>query len=94
MPLSLRVLDYTTTEKAMEYPQYFHEDILPGSLVHNKAGFAAFQASTVVANYYAYRFLVHHHLRSIAIIGQYAYDSAIGFQVLENYQTLGKVPTR
>ncbi len=40
---ALRVLDYTTTERAMAYPQYFHESILPSALVHNKAGFAAFR---------------------------------------------------
>jgi hypothetical protein len=91
---ALRILDYTTTEKAMAYPQYFHESVLPSALVHNKAGFAAFQGSTVVADYAAYRFLVRHHLRSIAMTGQFIYDSAMLFQVIDNYRTLGKVGLR
>jgi hypothetical protein len=88
---ALRVLDYTTTEKALSYPQYFHEDVLPSALVHSKAGFAAFQAATVGADYAAYRYLVHHNLRTMAAVGQYLYDSAMLFQVASNYQTLGKV---
>lgn len=89
---ALRVLDYTSTEKAMEYPQYFHEDILPKALVKNKPGFAAFQAGTVVVDYGAYRFLVRHHLRSLAQISQYLYVGAMTFQVAHNYQTLGRAP--
>ncbi|HEY1810026.1 MAG TPA: hypothetical protein VGG42_15790 [Acidobacteriaceae bacterium] len=91
---TLRVLDYTTTERALSYPQYFHEDILPSALVHNKSGFAAFQAATVGVDIVAYRSLVHHNLRSVAVVAQYLYDSAMLFQVVSNYQTLGRVPLR
>lgn len=87
---ALRVLDYTTTEEALSRPQVFHEDILPPALVQNKAGFAAFQAATVGVDYFAYRFLVRRKLRAVALVGQYLYDSAMLFQVVNNYQTLGK----
>jgi hypothetical protein len=89
---ALRALDYTSTEAAMARPQYFHEDILPSALVHNKAGFAAFQAGTVAVNYEAYRFLVRHNRRSLARLSQYMYVSVMTFQVAHNYQTLSDYP--
>ncbi len=88
---SLRVLDFTSTEKALSQPQYFHEAILPQALVKNKPGFAAFQAGTVVLNYGAYRLLVRHHMRSVAQVSQYVYVGAMTFQVAHNYQLLGSV---
>lgn len=91
---ALRVLDYTSTEKAMEYPQYFHEDILPKALVKNKPAFAAFQASTVAVNYGAYRLLVRHNLRPLAEVSQYLYVGVMSFQVASNYQLLGRIPAR
>jgi hypothetical protein len=87
-----RVLDFTSTEKALTEPQYFHEAVLPNALVHNKPAFAAFQAGTVAVNYEAYRFLVHHNLRSIARVSQYMYVGVMTFQVSHNYQLLANPP--
>lgn len=89
---TLRVLDYTTTEKALAHPQYFHEDILPTALVKNKPAFAAFQAGTVALNYEAYRLLVRHNMRPLAQVSQYLYLGIMTAQVSTNYQTLGKIP--
>jgi hypothetical protein len=91
---ALRVLDYTSTEKALAYPQYFHEDILPTALVKNKPGFAAFQAGTVALNFEAYRVLVKHHRRPLALMSQSLYVGAMSYQVGSNYQLLGTVPGR
>lgn len=89
---TLRVLDFTTTEKALTEPQYFHEAQLPQALVKNKPAFAAFEAGTVGVNYVGYRLLVRHNMRSLARISQYVYVSALTFQVSHNYQLLGNVP--
>lgn len=86
----LRTLDYTTTEKGMEYPDRVHEAILPTALVKNKAAFASFEAGTVALNYGAYRLLVRHNLRSLALVSQYMYLSIMTGQVAKNYQVLGK----
>jgi hypothetical protein len=90
---ALRVLDFTSTERALTQPQYFHEAVLPNALVKNKPAFAAFQAGTVAVNYEAYRFLVKHNKRSLARVAQYMYVGAMTFQVAHNYQTLGQVPS-
>jgi hypothetical protein len=89
---TLRVLDYTTTEKALSQPQSFHEAMLPEALVKNKPAFAAFQAGTVGVNYVAYRFLVRHDKRSLARAAQYLYVGVMTFQVSHNYQLLGDAP--
>lgn len=89
---TLRVLDYTSTEKALSQPQYYHEAMLPTALVENKPAFAAFQAGTVALNFEAYRFLVRHNRRSLARAVQYVYVGAMTFQVAHNYQTLGQIP--
>jgi hypothetical protein len=89
---ALRALDYTSTEKALSEPQYYHEAVLPKALVENKPAFAAFQAGTVVVNYEAYRLLVRHNMRSLARVSQYVYVGAMTFQVAHNYQTLGQTP--
>lgn len=91
---TLRILDFTSTEKAMDYPQYLHESILPNGLVHNKAAFAAFQASTVGVDVSAYKLLVRHNLRPLAQLSQYMYVGVMTFQVARNYQLLGKVPAQ
>ena len=88
-----RVLDFTSTEKALSQPQYFHEAMLPQGLVKNKPAFAAFQAGTVAVNYEAYRFLVRHNMRSIARVSQYMYVGVMTFQVSHNYQLLGQAPS-
>jgi hypothetical protein len=85
-------MDYTSTEKALTEPQYFHEAQLPQALVKNKPAFAAFEAGTVGVNYFGYRLLVHHNMRSLARISQYVYVSALTVQVSHNYQLLGNVP--
>lgn len=90
---ALRVLDYTSTEKALTMPQYYHEAMLPQGLVKNKPAFAAFEAGTVALNYEAYRFLVRHNKRSLARASQYVYVGAMTFQIAHNYQTLGTTPT-
>ena len=89
---ALRVLDFTSTEKALTEPQYFHEAVLPQALVKNKPAFAAFEGGTIALNYEAYRFLVHHNKRSLARVSQYMYVGVMTFQVAHNYQTLGQVP--
>jgi hypothetical protein len=91
---TLRALDYVTTERGLEHPQYVHEAILPTALVRNKPAFAGFEAGTVVLNAGAYRLLVRHNLRSIARISQYMYLSVMTGRVAQNYQILGKVPAR
>jgi hypothetical protein len=91
---TLRVLDYTSTEKALTQPQYYHEAMLPNALVKNKPAFAAFEAGTVAMNFEAYRFLVHHNRRSLARAAQYVYVGAMTFQIAHNYQTLGQRPVQ
>lgn len=91
---TLRVLDYTSTEKALTEPQYYHEAQLPEALVKNKPAFAAFEAGTVAVNYEAYRFLVRHNRRSLARASQYLYVGVMTFQVAHNYQTLGQIPAQ
>jgi hypothetical protein len=91
---TLRVLDYTSTEKALTEPQYYHEAMLPNALVKDKPAFAAFEAGTVAVNYEAYRFLVRHNRRSLARAAQYVYVGAMTFQIAHNYQTLGQTPAQ
>jgi hypothetical protein len=91
---TLRVLDYTSTEKALTEPQYYHEAMLPNALVKDKPAFAAFEAGTVAVNYGAYRFLVRHNRRSLARAAQYVYVGAMTFQIAHNYQTLGQRPVQ
>lgn len=91
---TLRALDFTSTEKAMSEPQYFHEGVLPQKLVNNKAAFAAFEAGTVGINYAGYKLLVDHHMRPLARISQYMYVGVMTFQVAHNYQLLGQVPAK
>ena len=89
---TLRVLDFTSTEKALTEPQYYHEAMLPQGLVKNKPAFAAFQAGTVALNFEGYRFLVHHNRRGLARVAQFAYVGAMTFQIAHNYQVLGQKP--
>lgn len=87
---TFRVLDYTTTETCAAHPNLFHEDILPEALVHSKPGLASFEASTVVANYYAYRFLVRRHHGTMARVGQAIYDGMMGSAISINYYGINK----
>lgn len=89
---TLRLLDYTSTEKALTEPQYYHEAELPNGLVKNKPAFAAFEAGTVALNYGAYRYLVRHDRRGLARAAQFVYVGAMSFQIAHNYQTLGQKP--
>jgi hypothetical protein len=88
----LRVLDYTSTEKALSDPSHFREAMLPTALVENKPAFAAFQAATIGVDYTAYRLLVRHHKRGLARIAQFAYVGGMAFQVTRNYQQIANVP--
>ncbi len=88
----LRVLDYTSTEKALSDPAHFREAMLPTALVENKPAFAAFQAATIGVNYTAYRLLVRHHRSRLARAAQLAYVGGMAFQVTRNYQQIANVP--
>lgn len=86
----LRYLDYQTTVKALSDPVDLREAELPQALVDNHAGFAAFEASTVVANYWIYRLLVRHGHRRLARAGQVINLSALGGTVASNEYNLAK----
>lgn len=86
----LRFFDYKSTERALSEPSRFHEAELPAALVRNQAGFAAFEAGTVVANYYVYRLLVRHRHRTLARWGQVINLGALSWSVEHNYQLLGE----
>lgn len=85
---ALRLLDYKSTVKCMSDPANFKEEELPNALVHNDAGFAAFEASTVVVNYYAYRLFIRHNHRTMARLGQSINLGAMAFTVGRNYYEL------
>jgi hypothetical protein len=87
---ALRFLDYKSTVKCMSDPANFREVELPQGLVHNRPGLGAFEASTVVANYYAYRFLVAHNHRKMARFGQWVNLGAMGWTVGRNYYELNE----
>ena len=86
----LRYLDYQTTVKALSDPADFHEAELPQALVDNHAGFAAFEASTVVANVWVYRVLLRHGHRRLARAGQVINLCALGGTVASNEYNLAK----
>jgi hypothetical protein len=85
-----RYLDYQTTVKALSQPTIFHEVELPKALVDNHPGFAAFEVSTVAANYWVYRLLVRHGHRRLARAGQAINLGAIGGTVASNEYNLAK----
>ncbi|HVT96881.1 MAG TPA: hypothetical protein VHE33_05190 [Acidobacteriaceae bacterium] len=85
---ALRLLDYTSTVKAMSDPIHFREDQLPNALVHCRPGLGAFEASMVGVNYYAYRVLVEHRHRKLARWGQVINLAATGWTVGRNYYEL------
>lgn len=87
----LRFLDYKSTEKCLSNPAHCQEVQLPQALVHNKPGFGAFEASTVVANYYAYRFFVRHDHRTLARLGQFVYLGSMAWTVGQNYYGMDEV---
>jgi len=87
---ALRFFDYKSTVKGVANPTEFREVELPEALVHNRPGLGAFEASTVVANYYVYRALVRHHRRSLARVGQSINLSALGWTVGNNYRLLSE----
>jgi hypothetical protein len=87
---ALRFLDYKTTVKLVSDPANFREVELPQGLVHNSAGLGAFEASMVVANYYAYRLLVEHRHRKLARVGQYIDIGVMSWAVGHNYYELNK----
>lgn len=85
----LRYLDYQSTEKCASDPRDFTENELPEALVHNKPGFAGFEGGTVVANYYAYRWVARRH-RRLARLGQMINLGAVGEAVGGNYAALAE----
>jgi hypothetical protein len=87
---ALRLLDYKSTVKAMSDPADFREDELPNALVHCRPGLGAFEAGTVVVNYYAYRLFVEHRHRRMARWGQIANLAALGWTVGRNYYELNE----
>ncbi|MGA7522996.1 MAG: hypothetical protein WBW84_10970 [Acidobacteriaceae bacterium] len=87
---AFRTLDYQTTVKALSDPAVFHEAELPQALVDNHPGFAAFEVSTVVVNYWIYRELVRHGHRRLARAGQLINLGAIGGTVASNEYNLAK----
>jgi hypothetical protein len=86
----LRFLDYKSTVKSMSDPANFREVELPQALARNKPGLGAFEASTVVANCYAYRFLVKRNHRTLARLGQWVNIGAMGWTVGRNYYELNE----
>ena len=86
----LRYLDYQTTVKALSDPTDFHEVELPQALVDNHAALAAFEAGTVVVNYWIYRQLVRHGHRRLARAGQIINLGAVGGTVAFNEYSLAK----
>jgi hypothetical protein len=86
----LRYFDYRSTVEALSEPGRFHEAELPTALVHNHAGFAGFEAGTVVANYYVYRILARHHHRTVARWGQVINLGALWWSVGHNYRLLSE----
>lgn len=87
---ALRFGDYKSTVKCMSDPANFRETELPNALVHNRPAFGAFEASTVAANYYAYRFFVRRDHRSLARVGQYVNIGAMAWTVGRNYYELNE----
>lgn len=87
---ALRALDYKSTVKCMSDPANFRETQLPNALVHNRPGLGAFEASTVVANYYAYRWFIVHRHRKLARLGQTINLAAVGWTVGRNYYELNE----
>jgi hypothetical protein len=87
---ALRFLDYKSTVKCESDPANFREVELPQALVHNRPGLGAFEASMVVANYYAYRFLVKRDHRKMARLGQWVNIGAMAWTVGRNYYELNE----
>lgn len=87
---ALRFLDYKSTVKSMTDPVNFREVELPQALVHNRPAFGAFEASTVVVNYYAYRLFIEHRHRKLARLGQAINLAAMGWTVGRNYYELNE----
>ena len=86
----LRFLDYKSTVKCMSDPANFREVELPQALVHNQPALGAFEAGTVVVNYYAYRFLVERRHRKLARLGQAINIGVMAFTVGRNYYELNE----
>jgi len=86
----LRYLDYQTTVKALSDPADLREAELPQALVDNHAAFAAFEASTVVANYWIYRLMVRHGHRRLARAGQVINLSLLGGTIASNEYNLAR----
>ena len=92
---ALRFFDYKTTVKMVSDPVNFREIELPQGLVHNRPALGAFEAGTVVANYFAYRFVIERGHRKLARFGQAIYVGGVAGAVGWNdYELIQYWPRR
>jgi hypothetical protein len=89
--------DWITTEKCLRTSEaqvraghsgICHEALLPNALVENKAGFAAYEATTAGAEIYTQYLLEKHHHRRIARLAQVANIAGTAYVVAHNYHTV------
>lgn len=83
----IRYFDYRSTVECLSR-RGCEEILLPQSLVNNRAGFATFEAGTVVANYFVYQALVRRRHGVMARVGQLINLGAVGGTVMHNYEVL------
>jgi hypothetical protein len=88
---TFRLLDYKSTVQCVSDPTGCKEIQLPQALVHNKPALGAFEAGTVVVDYYVYRLFVRHNHRTVARVGQSIYSGAMAFTVAHNYYEIDKL---
>lgn len=97
---TFRFFDYKSTVRCVSDPIDCKEIQLPAALVHNKPALAAFEASTVVGNYYIDRFLIRRDHRKLARVGQSIYTGVMAFTIGHNYYEIdelwprGSLPVR
>jgi hypothetical protein len=88
---TFRLLDYKSTVRCVSDPTGCKEIQLPQALVHNKPALGAFEAGTVVVDYYVYRLFLRHDHRTVARVGQSIYSGAMAFTVAHNYYEIDKL---
>lgn len=88
--VAARVTDYLSTEKGLKVFHGHINDILPKPLIVNKPVFAAYELGCVAADYYSYRFALHHHVpRGLMLVGQVLFDGYMAHAVTNNYKVIG-----
>jgi len=91
--ITLRALDWSTTEECIRRPKSIcYEAELPQALVHNKVGFAFFEASMAAASIEGQRLLEQHHHRKLAMIAQYANIGILSVTVGRNWTIIQDKP--